>query len=584
MKKLRKYPLTYNPIREYWQAIQDGREVVSKNVYKTYKHLIWKLDNPGEYFYSPARANHVIEFFENYCHHSKGKFGGKLVELELWEKALLAAVFGFVDVEGNRQYRKCGLIVGKKNGKSLLASGVGLYMQVADGEPGPEVYAAATKRDQAKIIWQEAKRMVRKSPALLKRIRTLVAELCSDFNDGVFKPLASDSDTLDGLNVHCALMDEIHQWKNGRALYDIIADGVTAREQPLIFMTSTAGVIREDIYDQEYEEAEKLINGYEDPDGYHDDHTIYFIYELDNRSEWTDPKCWKKANPGLGTIKNYKTLADKVKKAIQNPALVKNLVCKEFNIRETSSEAWLTFEELDNRDTFHLDPVTKRFLWRHKEGEDWQEIELPYPRYGIGGADLSSTTDLTAAKVLFMVPGCQKIFALSMYWLAEDLLEKRINEDHIPYDKWHDRELLRLSPGNKVHPKYVKEWFLEVQEKLDIYVTYVGYDAWSATYWVEDMKSSFGDSAMLAIHQGKKTLSDPMKRLKNDLSSKIIVYNNNPIDKWCLANTAYEEDKNGNIQPHKTSKPTRRIDGTAALLDAYTVLQDKQEEYESMIA
>ena len=584
MRKLRKYPLTYNPIREYWQAIQDGREVVSKKVYKTYKHLIWKLDNPGEYFYSPSRANHVIEFFENYCHHSKGKFGGKLVELELWEKALLAAVFGFVDVEGNRQYRKCGLIVGKKNGKSLLASGVGLYMQTADGEPGPEVYAVATKRDQAKIIWQEAKRMVKKSPALLKRIRALVAELCSDFNDGIFKPLASDSDTLDGLNVHCALMDEIHQWKNGRALYDIIADGVTAREQPLIFMTSTAGVIREDIYDQEYEEAEKLINGFEDPDGYHDNHTIYFIYELDSRSEWTDPKCWKKANPGLGTIKNYKTLADKVQKAMQNPALVKNLVCKEFNIRETSSEAWLTFEELDNRDTFHLDPVAKRFLWRHKAGDEWQEIELLYPRYGIGGADLSSTTDLTAAKVLFMVPGCPKIFALSMYWLAEDLLEKRITEDRIPYDKWHDRELLRLSPGNKVHPKYVKEWFLEVQEKLDIYVTYVGYDAWSAAYWVEDMKSSFGDSAMLAIHQGKKTLSDPMKRLKNDLSSKVIVYNNNPIDKWCLANTSYEEDKNGNIQPHKTSKPTRRIDGTAALLDAYTILQDKQEEYESLIA
>ena len=584
MKKLRKYPQDYNPIREYWEEIQAGREVVSQKVYKTYKHLIWKLDNPGEFFYSPARANHVLEFFENYCHHSKGKFGGKMVTLELWEKAMLAAVFGFIDIEGNRQYRKCGLIVGKKNGKSLLASGVGLYMQTADGEPGPEVYAVATKRDQAKIIWQEAKRMVRKSPVLLKRIRTLVAELCSDFNDGVFKPLASDSDTLDGLNVHCALMDEIHQWKNGRALYDIIADGVTAREQPLIFMTSTAGTIREDIYDDTYEEAEKIINGYEDPDGYQDDRTIYFIYELDSRNEWTDPNCWKKANPGLGTIKNYKALADKVKKAMQNPALVKNLVCKEFNIRETSSEAWLTFEELDNRDTYHLDPENRRFLWRHKEGEDWREIELPYPKYGIGGADLSSTTDLTAAKLLFMVPGCPKIFTLSMYWLAEELMERRAKEDQIPYDRWFDRELLRLSPGNKVHHKYVTEWFTEIQNKLGIYVAYIGYDAWSATYWVEDMKNEFGPSAMIPVHQGKKTLSDPMKRLKNDLGSKNIIYNNNPIDKWCLANTSYEEDKNGNIQPHKTSKPTRRIDGTAALLDAYTILQEKQEEYETMIA
>ena len=584
MRKPKKYPLTYNPIREYWEEIQAGKTAVSLKIYKTYKHLAWKLDNPGEFFYSPARANHVIEFFENYCHHSKGKFGGKLVVLELWEKAMLAAVFGFIDVEGNRQYRKCGLIVGKKNGKSLLASGTGLYMQTADGEPGPEVYAVATKRDQAKIIWLEAKRMVKKSPALLKRIRPLVAELCSDFNDGVFKPLASDSDTLDGFNVHCALMDEIHQWKNGRALYDIVADGVTAREQPLIFMTSTAGTIREDIYDDTYEEAEKIINGYEDPDGYHDDRTIYFIYELDSRNEWTDPNCWKKANPGLGTIKNYRALADKVNKAMQNPALVKNLVCKEFNIRETSSEAWLTFEELDNRDTFHLDPVERRFIWRHNTGEDWQEVELPYPKYGIGGADLSSTTDLTAAKLLFMVPGCPKIFTLSMYWLAEELMERRAKEDQIPYDRWFDRELLRLSPGNKVHHKYVTEWFAEIQNNLGIYVAYIGYDAWSATYWVEDMKNEFGPSAMIPVHQGKKTLSDPMKRLKNDLGSKNIVYNNNPIDKWCLANTSYEEDKNGNIQPHKTSKPTRRIDGTAALLDAYTILQDKQEEYESMIA
>ena len=584
MRKFRHYPPDYNPIREYWQAIEEGREVVSRKVYKTYRHLIRQLDEPGEYFYSPARANHVLEFFENYCHHSKGKFGGRLVELELWEKALLAALFGFVDIEGNRQFRKCLLIVGKKNGKSLLASGIGLYMQLADGESGPEVYAVATKKDQAKIIWQEAKRMVRKSPTLLKRVRTLVSEIVSDFNDGTFKALASDADSLDGLNVHCALMDEIHQWKNGRALFDIVADGITAREQPMIFMTSTAGVIREDIYDQEYEEAEKLINGYDDPDGYHDAHTICFIYELDSRGEWIDPKCWKKANPGLGTIKSYKILADKVKKAMQNPALVKNLVCKEFNIRETSSEAWLTFEELDNRDTYLLNPAEKRFVWRHQEGEVAKDIELPYPRYGIGGADLSSTTDLTAAKVLFMVPGCDRVFALSMYWLAENLLERRVQEDKIKYDKWFERGLLRLSPGNKVHHRYVKEWFIEVQEELDIYIPYIGYDAWSADYWVEDMKSYFGDPSMIPVHQGKKTLSDPMKRLKNDLADKLIVYNNHPIDKWCLANTSYEEDKNGNIQPHKTSKPTRRIDGTAALLDAYTILQDKQEEYLSLIA
>ena len=538
MRKLKRYPAGYNPIREYWAEIESGREVVSKKVYKTYRHLVRKLDSQGPYFYSPARANHVIEFFENYLRHSKGKLGGRKVVLELWQKAMLSTIFGFVDMDGNRQYRKAGLIVGKKNGKSTIASGIGLYMLAADGEAGPEVYAVATKKDQAKIIWQEARRMVRKCPELLKRIRTLVAELICDANDGVFKALASDSDTLDGLNVHCALMDELHQWRHGRALFDIVADGVAAREQALLLITTTAGTIREDIYDDEYADAEKIINGYEDPDGYQDEHSIYFVYELDARSEWTDPSCWRKANPGLGTIKNEKTLADKVRRAMQNPDLVKNLVCKEFNIPETSSEAWLSFDELDNRETFRLEPKERKLFWQHQEGEEWVETELPYPKYCIGGADMSSTTDLTAAKALFMVPGCKKIFSISMYWLAEELLERRVHEDRIPYDKWYDRGLLRLSEGNKVHQRDVKAWFLELQETLGIYVLYVGYDAWSAAYWVEDMQATFGKTAMIAVHQGKKTLSDPMKRLRNDLNSKLIVYNNNPIDKWCLANTS----------------------------------------------
>lgn len=562
--KMIRYPLAYNPILEYWEQIESGKEVVSEKVRRTYQKVVADLtDNSSEYYYSPKRANHVIEFGENYCKHSKGKEGGKPVRLELWEKAHLATVFGFIDITGCRKYRESLLIVGKKNGKSLLASIVGLYLLVADNEPGPEVYAVATKRDQAKIIWGEAKRMRNKSPALRKRIKALVAELVSEFNDGIFKPLASDSDTLDGLNVHGGLMDEIHQWKNGKALYDIIADGTSAREQPLIYMTSTAGTIREDLYDQKYEEAERVINGYFDDNGYKDEHFIAFIYELDNRKEWTDPACWRKANPGLGTIKSLDQLAAKVKKAQANPALVKNLVCKEFNIRETSSEAWLTFEQLNNIATFDLSELR--------------------PRYGIGGADLSSTTDLTAAKVIFMVPGDNRIYVLSMYWIAEDLVEQRVREDKIPYDIWIEQGLCRTCPGNKVHAKYVTEWFLEVQNDMDVYIPWVGYDSWSATYWVEEMRGAFGKESMVPVIQGKKTLSSPMQQLGVDLESKLIVYNNNPIDKWCLANTAIEEDKNGNIQPVKTSKRTKRIDGTAALLDAYVVLQDRLAEYQSMI-
>ncbi|MEG0874606.1 MAG: terminase TerL endonuclease subunit [Clostridiales bacterium] len=535
-----------------------------KKIYKTYQKIVKDLENTdSEYFYSPARGNHILEFAENFCKQSKGKYGGTLVKLELWEKAMLATIFGFIDINGLRQYREAMLIVGKKNGKSLISSIVGNYLLVADGESGPEVYAVATKKDQAKIIWMEAKRMVKKSPSLSKRIKPLVAEMACDFNDGVFKPLASDSDTLDGLNVHGALMDEVHQWKNGMALFDIIYDGTTAREQPLTFITSTAGKIREDIYDQKYDEAERIINGYFDDKGYKDEHFISFIYELDNRKQWVEPHCWIKANPGLGTIKNVKQLQDKVNKAIANPNLVRNLVCKEFNIRETSSEAWLSFEELNNTTTFDLKKLK--------------------PRYGIGGADLSSTTDLTAAKVVFMVPNDIHVYVLSMYWLPEDAIETRVREDKIPYDLWIEQQFMRTTPGNKVYAKYVTEWFLEVQNDFDIYIPWVGYDSWSATYWVEEMKSEFGKESMVAVHQGKKTLSNPMQQLGVDLRDKLVVYNNNPIDKWCLANTSVEEDKNGNIQPVKTSRRTRRIDGTAALLDCYTVLLDHMDEYQTMI-
>ena len=574
-----KYPSSYNPILEYWQNIQSGEETVSAKVKKTYKKIAYDVEHPGEYFYSPKRANHIIEFAENYCHNYQGKQGGKLVRLELWEKAILATVFGFVDIEGIRKYREALLIVGKKNGKSLLSSVVGDYMLTADGEPGPEVYAVATKKDQAKKIWMASKLMVKKSPALRKRVRPLVSELYCDFNDGVFRPLSSDSDTLDGLNVHCCLMDEIHQWKNGKALYDIMADGTTAREQPLIFITSTAGTVREDIYDQKYDEATRIINGYFNSVGYHDEHFIPFIYELDNRKEWVDPKCWKKANPGLGAIKSEAQLTEKVRKAKENSLLVKNLVCKEFNIRETTSEAWLTFEQIKNTDTFKFDFENKKLLWQHSGKTE----ELPLPRYGIGGADLSSTTDLTAAKVIFMVPECNYIFVLQMYWLPEDLIEQRVKEDKIPYDLWAEQGLLRTTPGNKVHARYVKQWFLEVQNKFDVYLSWIGYDNWSATYWVEDMQSEFGKESMIPVIQGKKTLSAPMKQLGADLSSKLVVYNNNPIDEWCLANTAIDIDKNDNIQPKKTRSPRKRIDGTAALLDAYVILQDRLSEYQTMI-
>jgi len=563
-KKYIKCPKDYNPIIDYYNKIKSGEIIVSKKVKKVYKKLINDIDDQqNQWEFSTGHANHAIEFIENFCKQSKGKWGGKPLKLELWQKAFIAAAFGFVHkIDRTRKYREVLLVVARKNGKSTLSSAISLYLQIADNEPGAEIYAVATKEKQAKIVWSEAKKMVKKSPFLLKSIKPLVKELKGRHNDSTFVPLGSDSDRLDGLNVHGASLDEIHAWKN-KNLYDVIKDGTSAREQPLIFMITTAGTVREQVYDLKYDEAEMIINGYDDPDGYTDERFLPIIYELDKRSEWTEKKNWRKANPGLGTIKKKDNLETKVHKAQNNPLLVRNLLTKDFNIRETSSEAWLNFEELNNASTF--------------------DIEKLNPRYGIGGTDLSSTTDLTASSVLFMVPDDPTIYNLSMYWLPEDLLEQRAKEDKIPYDLWKEQGYLRTTPGNKVHPKFVTQWYLEIQNELDIYIPWIGYDSWSANYWVEEMQGHFGKEAMIPVIQGKKTLSGPMKQLGADLKAKKINYNNSPPMKWCLSNTSVDIDKNLNIQPTKQRNQRKRIDGTAAMLNAYVILQDKMQDYENMI-
>lgn len=556
----------FNPIIHYFEAIESGAETVGKKVYTIYKHLVDCIhdNSDSEYEYSAKRANHAIRFIENFCKHSKGKWGGLPIELELWQKAFIAASFGFIHkMDQTRKYREILLVVARKNGKSTIASAIGLYLLIADGEPGPEVYAVATKKDQAKLVWLDAKRMVTKSPALRKRIKPLVSELRADAQDGTFKPLGSDSETLDGLNVHASMMDEIHAWKD-KNLYDVIVDGMSSREQPMNFMITTAGTIRESVFDMKYEEAEMLLNGLNDPDGYKDDRFLPIIYELDKRTEWIDETCWKKANPGLGTIKKIDQLQTKVNKAKANTMLVKNLLTKDFNIRETSTEAWLTFEEANNPEKFDITKLK--------------------PRYAIGGADLSEAVDLTAACIMFEVPNDPNIYVKHMYWLPEDLIDERTNEDKIPYNLWRDAGWLRTTPGNTVNHKYVTEWFVEMMNEYDVYIPWTGYDRWSARYWVEEMQNHFGKDSMIGVAQGKQTLSSPMKLLKAELKANRINYDNNPITKWCLTNTSiHVDDKNGTIQPVKGKNQRRRIDGLACMLDAYVVLNDKQSEYHNMI-
>ena len=558
-------------IEEYYNKISSGEIVACKKIKAVYKKLVNDLKKPKTvsflnkitdeieehtYIFDEKKANRPIQFIEKYCKHSKGKWAGKPVILELWQKAHIQALYGFVDKEtGLRKYRKFVLFVGKKNGKSTEGSGLGLYQLTSDGEGGAEVYSVATQKDQAKIIWEEAKRMAAKSPALNKRTRRLVNGIFYDKTESLFKAVASETDSLDGLNGSAILADEIWAWRD-KGLLDIMSDSISVREQPIIFEFSTMGKIREAVFDGEYEYLEAVIKGYEGLEGGIVDETVLpFIYELDEAKEWTDEKAWIKANPNLGVTKTYKYLRDKVEKAQKKPDELSNLLCKEFNVRTTAQEAWLDFDTVNNETTF-----------------DMEEI---FDTYAIGGVDLSSTTDLTCATLLIMKHN--KKYVIQQYFIPSERLEFKIKDDKIPYDKWEKRGLVTICEGAKVNYTDVTQWFLKMNEEYQISTLWVGYDPWNTQYWVEEMKE-YGFE-MVEVRQGAKTMSNPMKQLEADLIEKNVIYNNNPVLKWCLCNTAVKRDENDNIRPIKGQKQRARIDGAVSLIIAYCVLFEKLNDY-----
>lgn len=546
-----------NYIREYWDKIQSGKIVACRRLKQQYQKIIDELDNPRDpWIFDIKRATQPIDFIERFCKHSKGKWIGKPVKLELFQKAKLQAVYGFVHKEtGLRRAREVFTLVGRKNGKSTEKAATGLYMMIGDGEGGSEVYSVATKKDQARLVFSEAVNMVSQSPALNKHIKKRKTDLYFPVTFSKFEPLASDSNSLDGLNVHNGIIDELHAIKD-RNLYDVIKQAMTAREQPLLDMITTAGFVRENIFDSIYNYACDVLDGTVE-----DERFLAFIYELDDRNEWTDFKMWEKANPGLGTIKDYNELAANVERAKNDPDFLPTVLTKDFNVRDTVAGTWLTFEQINNEDTFTMEEISDT--------------------YAIGGVDLSSTTDLTCATLLLMKPGSDKKYCLQQYFLPSELMEKRVREDKIPYDRWYDRGLLKLSEGNKINYSDVTRWFLRMIEEYRIHPVWIGYDPWNSQYWVDEMiQHGF---TMEKVRQGAKTLSQPMKELGADLAAKRINYNRNPILQWCLTNTSVKRDENDNIRPVKGQNQRQRIDGAVSLLIAYTVLFNHMDDYKAMI-
>ncbi|UXR33679.1 terminase large subunit [Staphylococcus simulans] len=541
-----------NYIEEYYRQIKSGEIVASKRITKQYEKLIDDMYNHPQYIYDHAKAERPIKFIETFCRHSKGELAGKPLILDLFQKAYISALFGFVDKDtGKRRYTESFFYVARKNGKTTMLSAIALYMMIADGESGAEVYSVASKRDQANILFDQAHEMIKQSPDLSRNIRKRKSDLYFSHNFSKMQSLGKNSNSLDGLNAHLVVIDELHSIQD-RNLYEVMKQSQSARTQPLLIMITTAGTHRGTIFDDLYEYACNVVDG-----NFKDDNFLPIMYELDKKSEYKNPECWQKANPSLNISKRVEDLERKVARAENDANNLTGILTKDFNVRETSHNAWLTFEQINNTATFDI-----------KDFADW---------YAIGGADLSITTDLSCATLLSVDPDTEMRYVHQMYWLPEDNLRERVDNDKIPYDKWHEQGLLRLCRGNTIDYSEITDWFVEMIEDYEITPLWIYYDNYSARYWVSEMEGH--GFKMVRTPQGAKTLSLPMQNLGADLKKHKVNYNNHPILKWCLTNTGIETDRNGNIVPVKNQSPKRRIDGTASLLDAYVGLFDNYERF-----
>jgi phage terminase large subunit-like protein len=545
-----------NYVREYWRKIESGEIVTSRRVKAVYGRLMAEMDSPAAdspYYFDEETGERPIIFIERFCKQSQGTLGAPL-RLELFQKAFIQTLFGWLlKSTGYRRFRETLFLVGRKNGKSTLLAALALYMLVADYEGAAEIYSVATKKDQARKTLTEAVNMVKQSPELRAIIKKRRNDIYFPATASTFEALASDSNTLDGLNSHAVIIDELHAIRD-RNLYEVMKQSTSSRRQPLVIMITTSGTVRESVFDNLYGLACDIADGKVTEDTF-----LPVLYELDARAEWTDPQAWIKANPGLGTIKQYATLAAFVERAKKNPEDLPGVLCKDFNVPETSASVWLSFEDIKNDATFTMQDV--------------------YNTYAIGGCDLSATTDLTCATLLIRRSReDDTVYVLQHYFIPQKRIDQldEHNSQEAPYKIWAERELLTICDGARVDYSEVTAWFCQMRDEFKIDAFAVGYDRALAGYWVDEMKANGFD--MRAVAQGPFTWSQPMREMGAAFADKKVNYNRNPVLVWCLSNTAVKKSGVNNIQPVKVSD-RRRIDGAVSLLNAWVIYVRDNEDY-----
>ncbi len=537
-----------NYIYEYYNKISSGEITAGELIKAIYKIITDRLEKQ-EYFFNAKAANKAINFIENFCHHSKGR--NDLLKLELWQKAMISAIFGIQDAEKIRIFREIFIVIGRKNGKSLFAAAIIAYMAYMEQEYGQEIYCLAPKLDQANIVYDGFYQMVRAEEELEELAKKRRSDIYITETNTSIKPIAFNAKKSDGLNPKLSICDEIAAWGGDAGLkqYEVMKSALGARRQPMILSISTAGYINDSIYDELMKRSTSFLKG-----SSKEKRLLPFLYMIDDVEKWNDIEELKKANPNMGVSVQESFFIDEIAVAENSLSKRAEFLTKYCNIKQNSSVAWLEY------DTVNSAGIEKTL-------EDFRDC------YAVGGIDLSQTTDLTAASVVIEKGGV--LYAFTQFFMPRGRVETLQATDGVPYDIFIKKGLITLSGENYVDYHDVYAWFTMLLEVYGIRPLKIGYDRYSAQYLITDM-ANYGFH-MDDVWQGEN-LTPVIREFEGIIKDGNFKIADNNLLKTHFLNVALKHNmETRKFRPVKIEQRAH-IDGFVSVIDAMTVRQKYWEE------
>lgn len=559
---------------EYSDDCKSGKITVGREIVQELNIHIELFEDPDVRF-EQEDAHKRIKFIETHCKHYEAPFAGKPFILTLRQKAFVEALYSFKIFDGElgrwvRLYQEALLLVARKCGKTPFVAAL-ILAEWFCGESGTKALCSSNDYEQADLMFQAINAMREESPALEKATRKNVKGIFfgnpkkrkkrgkfSYQNKGNIRKISAKTGAKEGKNIKIGAVDEAHELKDNTSIMPI-RQALSTQDEPLYFEITTEGFTSDGYLDGRLVEARKVLKG-----ELHRPRWLIWLYTQDSEAEiWQDEKTWAKSNPDIGVIKKWSFLRQMAEEAKTNLETRSFVLAKDFNIKQNNAAAWLMENEILNETTYNL--------------EDFRGC------IGLGGVDLSETTDLTCAKMLIMRPGDNKKYILTKYFIPQSKIEAGTDDDKKDYQKWVNDRLIEVSPGNENDFSLITKWYINLYKQYNIRPYKVGYDNALAKYWVKEMESCGFD--MERVNQDKYTMSSPMRLVADDMRSKLVVYNNNPVDKWCFENTAFQLDPSGRyIMPVKIrDNKNRRIDGCVTTIICYSMYTRYRAEYLTML-